>query len=528
MFDAAETLAADLDAFARRTSNSNAAASSPPWVDVATRVDTETGRLILLLAAGKSAPVPGVDINDAARMSGLMTAARQVVSEVFLAPGADYFLNLGLSPDATNDEIREHFRRLMGIVHPDAQPVGFPADAAVRVNRAYGVLSSHAEKTLYLDSLLASSGALGNRVRVADVAPLAPRRPQAAARWSAVLAVLRSRQVLLWSAMLLLLPVVFLLLSGVRQNDPVRLVESRRSEPATVPPLPTASSRDVVGVAAAGPASTRDAMQSASASLEPASVEREPRVDGMSLTSGLSDRSLARIASARVTAPVASERRTRAAPDTSLAPSHATVAGDSSNVATSAVIQLTPTQAVPMQPSGSASDSTSRASPALRDGVSAPPLPPVSASVMGGPATSNPSPPVPPVAIVPRTASTHQVAAVATKASEIDDLLVRFASAYESGSITNFAQLFSTSMNGRRQMLREYERMFSSTQSRSIKFNQFKHNLTGERIATSGYATVTTIDQDNRTATQRVFLEFEIGRDRGEPRIERLSNYAIN
>ena len=117
---------------------------------------------------------------------------------------------------------------------------------------------------------------------------------------------------------------------------------------------------------------------------------------------------------------------------------------------------------------------------------------------------------------------------MATKASEIDDLLVRFASAYESGSITNFAQLFSTSMTGRRQMLREYERMFSSTQSRSIKLNQFKHNLTGERIATSGYATVTTIDQDNRTATQRVFLEFEIGRDRGEPRIERLSNYAIN
>jgi len=119
-------------------------------------------------------------------------------------------------------------------------------------------------------------------------------------------------------------------------------------------------------------------------------------------------------------------------------------------------------------------------------------------------------------------------AAATTRSGDIDDLLVRFASAYESGSIANFAQLFSTSMAGRRQMLREYERMFSSTQSRSIKFNQFKHSVTGDRIATSGYATVTTTDQDNRTATQRVFLEFEIGRDRGEPRIERLSNYAIN
>lgn len=124
--------------------------------------------------------------------------------------------------------------------------------------------------------------------------------------------------------------------------------------------------------------------------------------------------------------------------------------------------------------------------------------------------------------------TTPNVPAPATRATEIDDLLVRFASAYESGSIANFAQLFSTNMNGRRQMLRDYERMFSTTQSRSIKFNQFKHNVTGERVATSGYATVTTIDQDNRIATQRVFLEFEISRDRGEPRIERLSNYAIN
>ena len=52
--------------------------------------------------------------------------------------------------------------------------------------------------------------------------------------------------------------------------------------------------------------------------------------------------------------------------------------------------------------------------------------------------------------------------------------------------------------------------------------------MNGERVSTAGYATVTTIDQDNRSATQRVFLEFEIGRDRGQPRIERLANYAIN
>lgn len=77
-------------------------------------------------------------------------------------------------------------------------------------------------------------------------------------------------------------------------------------------------------------------------------------------------------------------------------------------------------------------------------------------------------------------------------------------------------------------MLSEYERVFSATRQRTIKFNQLKHSALGERLATSGYAVVTTTDRDNRIMTQRVFLEFEIGRDRGEPRIERLANYVIN
>ena len=77
-------------------------------------------------------------------------------------------------------------------------------------------------------------------------------------------------------------------------------------------------------------------------------------------------------------------------------------------------------------------------------------------------------------------------------------------------------------------MLSDYERVFLTTRQRSIKFNQLKHAANGERVATSGYATVTTTNQENRTVTQRVFLEFEIGRERGEPRIERLANYVIN
>lgn len=83
-------------------------------------------------------------------------------------------------------------------------------------------------------------------------------------------------------------------------------------------------------------------------------------------------------------------------------------------------------------------------------------------------------------------------------------------------------------MTSRRQMLNDYERVFASTRQRNIKFNQLKHTMSGDKLSTSGHAVVTTTDQDNRVMTQRVFLEFEISRDRGEPRIERLANYVIN
>jgi len=529
MFDSAETLAADLEAFARRTTDTDKAATSPPRAEAGPRVGTEAGRLILLLAAGKSVAVPGVDINDAARVNGLITSARQVVSEVFLAPGADYFLNLGLSADATNDEIREHFRRLMAIVHPDAQPVGFPPDAAVRVNQAYGILSSQTDKTLYLDALVAPAGASNRRVRVAEGSRPASSRTHPAVRWSAVLAVLRSRQVLLWSALLLVFPVVFVLLSGLRQSEPVRLVESRRDEPATASALTTASPRDAMVVAATGTASAGDGIRSAAALPVPAAADAELRIGGMSLASGLSDRSLSRIASARATAPATSEGRIKVAADTSLAPITATGADTNAAMATNSATQHAPSTALPAQQPGSTIDSASRAPSAPRDVVSTVAYPPPAvASNSGGPSAVNSGTPAPPVATVTRVGPTQSVAPAAARAREIDDLLVRFASAYEAGSISSFGQLFSIAMNGRGQMLREYERMFSATQSRSIKFNQFKHTVTSERMATAGYATVTTTDQDNRTVTQRVFLEFEIGRDRGEPRIERLSNYAIN
>ena len=63
---------------------------------------------------------------------------------------------------------------------------------------------------------------------------------------------------------------------------------------------------------------------------------------------------------------------------------------------------------------------------------------------------------------------------------------------------------------------------------RAMPFIQLKHATAGERMATRGYAEVTTTDQENRVSKQRVYLELEIGIDHNVPRIERISNYVVN
>lgn len=509
MFDSVATLAADLDAFAR--AKRGAAHGSPT-------VSTEAGRLILLLAAGKRADIPGVEANDARRMQSLSEAARRVVAEVFLSVHSNHFVTLGLSPNADNATIREHFRRLMAVVHPDAKPVGFPGDAAARVNHAYALLSNEETKSAYLDALTqpasestaVESGA--QRVARGPRAPLPPR-----ARWRALLDILRSRHALLWFAVVLLAPVVLLFVSSFQRADPVRLVEARPGDGGAGG---TGWRRDAVPPTADAPnAMTGAAVLQTPVIAPPGTDAGTPRLDGMSLTSGLSTRSLELLSAKRPARQPPENNRPLAktsaesTPATSLAPTAPSTSPATSNTVTGSVAN--PADASLRQPLPMQRDPQVAAAAVSVSAATAP------TAVAGTQTIAAASP-----ASSARAPSTAGQASI--RDAELDDLLLRFANAYESGSIAGFAQLLSSTMTGRRQMLAEYERVFSATRSRTIKFNQLKHSTNGERVSTAGYATVTTIDQDNRSSTQRVFLEFDIGRDRGEARIERLANYAIN
>jgi len=474
--------------------------------------NTEVGRAVLQLASGKRPDALSFDEGD---LEVLKSAAIKFVRDVMLSPTSDHYALLGVAVDADASSIREQFRRLMGLVHPDTRPTDFPADAATRVNRAYAVLAEADTRSTYTDELFGPPAATsivkarpsmrGNESRAAEATGFG-------ARLAGIAQVFRSRSTLLWLAVLLLVPLGVWFASLFTQDAPPRLVEARPRLQAA----PSISTNP--GEAAVAPASAQPAAPAAAIATPPASValaaaapqlparvdkaesqsQRLPgtpeRLPAGLMSNQLSERSLA--LTARGLGRVSS-----AAPGSAATPA-----------------ALPTTAIVP--------DSLPRGS-VVRD------LAPTAAAATGPVAT--------PVAVAPPTVAVAVPAAPRSDAGErsensanrvrtadADDILVRFTNAYETGSINGFAQLLSPSMAGRRQMLNDYERVFSGTRQRSIKFNQLKHSANGDRVATSGYATVTTVDQDNRTTTQRVFLELEIGRDRGEPRIEKLANYVIH
>lgn len=99
---------------------------------------------VMLLAAGR--PVPGLPAVPAIAPE-LHRAARFFVRTVMLRPGSDPFTLLGLKADFEPVQLREHYRLMIRLTHPDFEAAGerWPADAATRINLAHDLLSSPQE-----------------------------------------------------------------------------------------------------------------------------------------------------------------------------------------------------------------------------------------------------------------------------------------------------------------------------------------------------------------------------------------------
>jgi len=132
---------------------------------------------VLQLAAGRAVDGLADLEQDPARASELRQAARFFVRTVLLRPGVDHYTLLGLAPGCEAAELREHYRLMIRLTHPDfaaGSGEAWPADAATRINMVNDVLSSPERRADYNAKLAPAPAAAP-----AAAAPLAPLRPAA-------------------------------------------------------------------------------------------------------------------------------------------------------------------------------------------------------------------------------------------------------------------------------------------------------------------------------------------------------------
>ena len=95
-------------------------------------------------------------LGDAVRQTGskadeLRDAARFLIQQLCFARGASHYRVLGLEPDATVEQIKEHHRLLIRLFHPDRAGGGesWTEHFASRVNEAWTVLSRAQPRAVY-------------------------------------------------------------------------------------------------------------------------------------------------------------------------------------------------------------------------------------------------------------------------------------------------------------------------------------------------------------------------------------------
>ena len=470
--------------------------------------DDEIGPALIAAASGKHIWSDLVDPDAQQKAERRRVAAQRYLSAVLFHPASTHYALLAARSDASTASLRDNYRRMIALVHPDARPVGFPLDAATRVNRAYGLISDTSKRVAYDQSLSQSSASPGKSVEAKserDRAPTTGRRSQksAASRvgFFKRLGLRAPRRSLLWLATALVVPAVAIVYVVSVDSEPgAHLVEARPTLEMSTEVAPTQAPVPPADIAVNAPTS---------AAVETDAVSPSPR-----LSNDLSAASR-RILDATSTPPVGSEPVT---PQVAVAVVPTPSARTPARTAPVPVVKSGTPNSLAATPSAYAATTTdrSKAQPSIEPiaALTSSPVAPQAASAVPAPtinvaATASPSEPVSRIRSV-----------------DVDELLARFASAYESGSPPDLSALFAQELPNRRVVLSEYEQVFRDTRQRTIRFSQVKHRWAGERVTTSGLVALTMVGQDGQPNRQNAFVEIETALEANSLRITRLANYA--
>lgn len=94
-----------------------------------------------------------IDAEHDALGGALQKAAIFFVQRVCFRIENNHYDVLGLHTDFRHEELRQRYRALISLTHPDKNITGLPTNAAVRINKAYDILSNVDERVKY-DALL--------------------------------------------------------------------------------------------------------------------------------------------------------------------------------------------------------------------------------------------------------------------------------------------------------------------------------------------------------------------------------------
>ena len=103
---------------------------------------------VLQLASGRSLDA----VEAAAPSPAVCQAACFFIRSALLYPGADHYALLGLARSADAAAVKDRYRLMMRLMHPDFAgplPGTWPVDAATRVNQAHDVLSSQVRRRAF-------------------------------------------------------------------------------------------------------------------------------------------------------------------------------------------------------------------------------------------------------------------------------------------------------------------------------------------------------------------------------------------
>ncbi len=422
----------------------------------------------------------------------LRAAALAHVREFNFRADATLYQVLGVAPDATEQQIREAFRFLMQLVHPDRQGTRgeWPDAFAARANHAYAILRN-AEARAQFDREEAARAA---RLRLAQGAAAVGAAPHAAS----------------WP-------------------QPGRV--ARRPPPRAV--LPEWLTAGVGGFARAHPAVVAFGLLIGIAGLVIGSaawergagrLAREARDPAPGLVPPVLEATMVPVVAAPEPAPHAPLNA--AAPPPPQAPqagTHLTVRAAEGARANDIVERGAPTAgprtAQRDDPPVTVVPKPEPAAPMANA------VPPVAAPAIVAPAVPD-APPVRAVAAPPPPPPA--AAAQAPKADEIEAQFVAFVDAYNRGRVDAIVALFDEDAQagprqGRAAIRRDYDDLFRRSDGRRMNVSRMSWTLSGEVAQVRAEGTVRSAGRDGRDAEERLALDMDLARRDGRVVIIRLA-----